>query len=35
VIVWAEDAEACAAELVRRFPDESVLPLRVVAEGAH
>lgn len=35
VIVWAEDAEACAAELADRFPDEEVLPLRVAAEGAH
>jgi homoserine kinase len=35
VIVWAEDAEACAADLERRFPDETVMPLRVVAEGAH
>ena len=35
VIVWADDADACAAELAERFPDEEVLPLRVVAEGAH
>ena len=35
VIVWAEDADACAAELGERFPDEEVLTLRVVAEGAH
>jgi homoserine kinase len=35
VIVWAEDAGACAAELVERFPDEDVLTLQVVAEGAH
>jgi homoserine kinase len=35
VIVWAEDATACSAELERRFPDEQVLPLRVAAEGAH
>jgi homoserine kinase len=35
VIVWADDADACAAELRERFPDEDVLPLRVVAEGAH
>ena len=35
VIVWAEDADACAAELARALPDETVLPLRVVAEGAH
>jgi len=35
VIVWAEDAAACATELEERFPDESVLPLRISAEGAH
>jgi len=35
VIVWAEDAEACAAELAERFPAEEVLPLSIVAEGAH
>lgn len=35
VIVWAEDADACAAELAERFPDEEVLTLPVVAEGAH
>ena len=35
VIVWAEDADACSADLARRFPDETVMPLRVVAEGAH
>jgi homoserine kinase len=35
VIVWADDADACADELRERFPDEEVLPLRVVAEGAH
>jgi homoserine kinase len=35
VIVWAEDAAACAAELERRFPDDEVLPLRISAEGAH
>jgi hypothetical protein len=35
VIVWAEDAEACASELEVRFPDETVLLLRVSAEGAH
>jgi homoserine kinase len=34
VIVWAEDAAACAAELERRFPEEAVLRLRVSAEGA-
>jgi homoserine kinase len=35
VIVWADDAEACAAELEQRFPDEEVLALRISAEGAH
>ena len=33
VIVWADDADACAAELASRY--ETVWPLRVVAEGAH
>jgi homoserine kinase len=35
VIVWAEDAGACARELERRFPDETVMRLRVSPEGAH
>jgi homoserine kinase len=35
VIVWADDADACAAELAERFPDEEVLPLSIVADGAH
>jgi homoserine kinase len=35
VIVWADEVAGCAAELEQRFPDEEVLPLRVVAEGAH
>jgi hypothetical protein len=35
VIVWAEDAATCAADLEARFPAEEVLTLRVVAEGAH
>jgi homoserine kinase len=35
VIVWADDAAACAAALAGRFPDEAILPLAVVAEGAH
>jgi homoserine kinase len=35
VIVWAEEPEACAAELQERFRDESVMALRVVPEGAH
>jgi homoserine kinase len=34
VIVWADDAAACATELEQRFPDDEVLPLRVSAEGA-
>jgi homoserine kinase len=33
VIVWAEDADACAAELAARY--DTVLTLPVVAEGAH
>ena len=33
VVVWAEDADACATELAARY--ETVWPLRVVAEGAH
>jgi homoserine kinase len=35
VIVWAEQAEACATELAERFPGETVLTLPVSAEGAH
>jgi homoserine kinase len=35
VIVWAEDADVSAAELARRFPEETVLRLQVSAEGAH
>jgi hypothetical protein len=35
VIVWADDVDACVAELAERFPDEEVLTLGVVAEGAH
>jgi homoserine kinase len=35
VIVWAEDAEACARELEGRFSGETVLALRISAEGAH
>jgi homoserine kinase len=34
VIVWADDVDACAAELAERFPAEEVLPLAVSAEGA-
>ena len=35
VIAWAEDPDVCAADLERRFPDETVMALRIVAEGAH
>jgi homoserine kinase len=35
VIVWAEDAEACAADLQARFPDQEVVALQVSPEGAH
>ena len=35
VIAWAQDAEACAAELATRFPAETVLALSVSAEGTH
>ena len=35
VLVWADDADACAAELQARYPDETVLRLPVSAEGAH
>jgi homoserine kinase len=35
VIVWAEEPDACAGELAERFPEASVLPLHVSAEGAH
>jgi len=35
VIVWAEDADRCAAELETRFPDQTVMVLPVSAEGAH
>ncbi len=35
VIVWSMEADACAAELRERFPDESVMVLRVAPEGAH
>jgi homoserine kinase len=34
VIVWADDAKACARELRERFPAEDVLPLRVSPDGA-
>jgi homoserine kinase len=35
VIVWADDAAACAGELRERFVDEDVLELAVSPEGAH
>ncbi len=34
VLVWAEDAAACEAELRARFPDERVLRLAVAQRGA-
>jgi homoserine kinase len=34
-IVWAEDADVCAAELVERYPDHRVLALAVSPRGAH
>jgi homoserine kinase len=36
VIVWArnEQAEACAAELRQRFPQEQILPLTISPTGA-
>jgi homoserine kinase len=34
VIVWAEDAAACAADLATRFPEARVLPLGVAVRGA-
>jgi len=33
VIVWADDAPACAAELASRFPDHDVLELAVTERG--
>ena len=35
VIVWADDAQSCAADLEARFPDETVLVLPVSTEGVH
>jgi homoserine kinase len=35
VIVWADDAAACASELERRYPEHRVLPLAVSPRGAH
>ena len=34
MVVWAEDADACVAELRVRFPDERVLPLAIAGTGA-
>jgi homoserine kinase len=34
VVVWADDAETCAAELRERFPNERVLPLAIARRGA-
>src|SRR5262249_3944282 len=36
IVVWARkgEAEKVAAVLARRYPDASVLPLRIAAEGA-
>lgn len=34
VIVWADDAEACAAALRERYPDDAVLSLDVARRGA-
>lgn len=35
VIVWAEEARACARALTERFPQHRVLPLAVSPVGAH
>lgn len=35
VIVWAEDARACAGVLAERYPEHRVLPLAVSPVGAH
>jgi homoserine kinase len=35
VIVWADDAAACASELERRYPEHRVLALHVAVHGAH
>ena len=35
VIVWADDPDACAAELEGRFSEAIVMPLAVSGEGAH
>lgn len=34
VIVWAEDAQTCAAALSARFPDDEILALGVAGRGA-
>ncbi len=35
VVVWADDAETCAAELEQRYPQHRVLALAVSPRGAH
>jgi homoserine kinase len=35
VIVWADDAGACAGELERRYPEHEVLALSVSSQGTH
>jgi homoserine kinase len=35
VIVWADDAAVCAADLERRYPEHRVLKLAVASRGAH
>ena len=35
VIVWAENAAACASDLEKRYPEHRVLALRVASRGAH
>jgi homoserine kinase len=34
VVVWADDTDACVADLRERFPDERVRPLAVAGRGA-
>ena len=35
VIVWADDAAACAGDLERRYPEHRVLALAVSSRGTH
>jgi homoserine kinase len=35
VIAWADDPVTCAAELQKRFPEETVMVLPVSSQGAH